>query len=150
MVSSLIHTTCSNAINNSVGRRSYLAARHAGFTTGAKVLDREHVVWGTAVDLQGGYATRSGYIGQLLFTTFLRGHFDSLAPRPIDGNKRRFPRSPVSQILSLKPELFTVDSSRRPSRAARARARAPRARSACTFQNNNFRKNSEVFPLYMC
>jgi hypothetical protein len=35
--------------------------------------------------------------------------------------------------LSLEPELLTVDSSRRPSREARARARAPRARGACNF-----------------
>ena len=39
----------------------------------------------------------------------------------------------VSRILSLEPELFTVDSSRRPSREARARAQAPRVRGACNF-----------------
>ena len=59
----------------------------------------------------------------------------SHVPRPIDGNKRRFPNAPVSQIWSLEPEFFTVDSSRRPSRAARVRARAPRACGACNFSN---------------
>jgi hypothetical protein len=64
----------------------------------------------------------------LLFTTFLRRYFDSRVPRPIYGNKRRFLNAPVSRILSLEPGLCTVDSSRRPSREARARARAARAR----------------------
>ena len=83
--------------------------------------------------VQGGYANRSWTFVQLLFTTFLHGYLDSQVSRPIDGNKRRFPRRPVSRILSLEPELFTVDSSRRPSREARARAQAPRARVACNF-----------------
>ena len=52
------------------------------------------------------------YFVQLLLTTFLRGYLDSRVSRPIDGNKKIFPRGPVSQILSLEPELFTVDSSR--------------------------------------
>ena len=98
--------------------------------------------------LQGGYATRSRYIVQLLFTTFLHRYLDSQVSRPIDGNKRRFPRGPTSRISSLEPELFTVDSSRRPSRAARARARAPRARGACNFSNNKFQINSGVSPPY--
>ena len=83
--------------------------------------------------LQGGYPTRWGTFGQLLYNTFLRRYCDSRVPRPIYGNKRRFPRGPVCRILSLEPELFIVDSSRRPSREARARARAPRARGACNF-----------------
>jgi hypothetical protein len=73
-------------------------------------------------------ASRSGDFVQLLYTTFLHGYFDSRVPRPIDGNKRRFRNAPVSWILSLEPELFTIDSSRRPSREARARARG-----ACNF-----------------
>jgi hypothetical protein len=98
--------------------------------------------------VQGRYTTRSWIFVQLLFTTFLHGYFDSRFPRPIDGNKRRFPRRPVSRMLSLEPELFTVDSSRRPSREARARAQAPRARGTCNFQNSKFQINSDVSPLY--
>jgi hypothetical protein len=83
---------------------------------------------------------------QLLFTTFLRRYFDSQVPRPIYGNKRRFPRRPVSWILSLNPELFTVDPSRRPSREARARARHARAVHVI-FQNRKFKINSGVSPV---
>ena len=47
--------------------------------------------------IQGGYATKSRYIVQLLFTTFLRGYFDPHVLRPIDGNKRRLPRQLASE-----------------------------------------------------
>ena len=83
--------------------------------------------------LHGGFPSRWWTFVQLLFTTFLRGYLDSQVSQPINGSKRRFPNAPVSRISSLEPGLFTVDSSRRRSRAARARARAPRARGACNF-----------------
>jgi hypothetical protein len=48
---------------------------------------------------------------------------------PSMGNKRRFPRSPVSRILSLlvEPELFTVHPADLRARRERARARRTRA-----------------------
>jgi hypothetical protein len=105
--------------------------------------------WGRYIGfcLQGGYATRCGVFVQLLFTTFLRRYFDSQVPRPIYGNKKRFPRGPGSRILSLEPELFKVDSSRRPSREARARARRARA-VHIIFHNSKFKINSDVSPPY--
>jgi hypothetical protein len=98
-----------------------------------------------------------------LFSTHVDSRVDSRVSRPIrgyiDGNKRRFPRAPVSWNLSLEPELCTVDSSRRTSReaargAARTlvhvlvRAHAALAR-ACTFsniQNSTFQINSSESP----
>ena len=94
-----------------------------------------------AACIHGGFPGRWCYIVQLLYTTFLCGYFDSRVPRPIDGNKRRFPRGPTSRILSLEPELLIVDSSHRPSREAR---------SACVAyvkkKNRKFQINSNVSP----
>ena len=87
--------------------------RHVCTMVGAHSCNIRSTKFSTAC-LHGGNARRPRYIVQLLYTTFLRGYFDSRVPRSIDRNKRSFTSAPMCRNFSFQ---FFVLKRQKPPKA---------------------------------